>query len=80
MKTDFARFPLSSLFWSWGYGLICGLGIAASTVGLLRNEALSGVIWPALIPLLLAPLVILRVIENVLATQSRTARSRKRVA
>ena len=54
--------PLSSLIWSWLYGLVCGLGIASTVVGLLRGEALPGVIWPALVPLLMAPLLILRAI------------------
>ena len=64
MKTNLARFTLSSLFWSWGYGLVCGLGMAASAVGLLRAEVVSGAIWAALTPLLLAPLIILRVMKK----------------
>jgi hypothetical protein len=56
--------PLSSLLWAWAFGLICGLGIAVTTVGLLRGEALPGVIWPALIPLLLAPLLALLVLKR----------------
>jgi hypothetical protein len=54
---------LAPLIWSWVYGLICGLGIASTTVGLMRGEAMPGVIWPALIPLLLAPILILRVMS-----------------
>ena len=64
MKANLARFTLSSLFWSWAYGLVCGLGIAASAVGLLRAEIVSGVIWAALTPLLLAPLIIMRVMKK----------------
>ena len=52
-------FGYRMLILSWLYGLICGLGIAATTVGMLRGEALPGVIWPALIPLLCAPLLIM---------------------
>ena len=55
---------LSSLIWSWIYGLVCGLGIASSVIGLLRGEALPGIIWPALTPLLLAPILILRVMSK----------------
>jgi hypothetical protein len=55
---------LSSLIWSWIYGLVCGLCIASTIVGLLRGEALPGVIWPALTPLLLAPILILRVMSG----------------
>lgn len=62
MSTRLAPLSLFSLLWSWAYGLICGLGIAVTIVGFLRNEALPGVIWPALAPLLLAPLLILRAI------------------
>jgi hypothetical protein len=51
-----------SLVLFWLYGVVCGLGIASTTVGLLRGESLPGVIWPALIPLLVGPLLILRVI------------------
>ena len=53
---------LSSLIWSWVYGVVCGLGIASTVVGLLRGEALPGAIWPALIPLLLGSVLILRVV------------------
>ena len=53
-----------TLILSWLYGLICGLGIATTTVGMLRGEALPGVIWPALIPLLCGPLLILIVIRR----------------
>ena len=61
MKTQ-KPLTLSSLIWSWIYGLVCGLGIAATIVGLMRGEALPGVIWPALVPLLIAPMLILRAI------------------
>jgi len=61
MKTR-RTLTLSSLIWSWIYGLVCGLGIASTTIGLLRGENLPGVIWPALVPLLIGPLLILRVI------------------
>jgi hypothetical protein len=60
MKTQ-NNLTLASLIWSWVYGLICGLGIASTTVGFMRGEAMPGVIWPALIPLLIAPILILRV-------------------
>lgn len=50
------------MIWSWAYGLVCGLGIASTTIGLLRGEPLPGVIWPALMPLLMGPLLILRVL------------------
>ena len=60
MKTQ-NNLTLASLIWSWAYGLICGLGIASTAIGLMRGEALPGVIWPALIPLLIAPILILRV-------------------
>jgi hypothetical protein len=56
------RGSLRTLILAWAYGLICGLGIASSLVGLLRGEPMPGVIWPALIPLMLAPLLILRVV------------------
>lgn len=56
------NFGYRTLILSWFYGLICGLGIAATTVGMLRGETLPGVIWPALIPLLCGPLLILIVI------------------
>ena len=46
---------LSVVIGAWVYGMICGLGIAVSTVGFLRGEPLPGVIWPAMTPLLLAP-------------------------
>lgn len=61
MKTQ-RTLTLSSLIWSWVYGLVCGLGIASTAIGLLRGEVLPGVIWPALVPLLLAPILILRVV------------------
>jgi hypothetical protein len=61
MKTQ-RTLTLSSLIWSWVYGLVCGLGIASTAIGLLRGEALPGVIWPALIPLLIAPILILGVV------------------
>jgi len=51
---------LKRVMLAWVYGLVCGLGVAATTVGLLRGEALPGVLWPAVTPLLLVPLVILR--------------------
>jgi len=60
MKTR--TLTLSSLIWSWIYGVVCGLGIASTVIGLLRGEALPGVIWPALVPLLLATVLILRVV------------------
>jgi hypothetical protein len=44
----------------WIYGVICGLGMAATAIGILRGEALPGVIWPALTPLLVGPLLILK--------------------
>ena len=58
------KFGYRALILSWLYGLICGLGIAATTVGMLRGEALPGVVWPALIPLLCAPLLILIVMRG----------------
>jgi hypothetical protein len=61
MKTP-RSLTLSSLLWAWAYGLVCGLGIAATAIGLLRGEALPGVLWPALTPLLLSPLLILRLV------------------
>jgi hypothetical protein len=51
MKTQ-NNLTFASLIWSWAYGLICGF---------MRGEAMPGIIWPALIPLLLAPILILRV-------------------
>jgi len=60
MKTQ-RTLTLSSLIWSWFYGLVCGLGIASTSIGLLRGEALPGVLWPALVPLLVGPFLILRV-------------------
>ncbi len=53
---------LRSLILAWAYGLICGLGIASTVVGILRGEAMPGVIWPALVPLMLAPILILRAV------------------
>ena len=44
----------------WVYGVICGLGMAVTTIGVLRGEELPGVIWPALTPLLVGPLLILK--------------------
>jgi hypothetical protein len=55
---------LRTLIVVWIYGLICVLGIASSVVGLLRGEAMPGVIWPALTPLLLAPLLILHLMRR----------------
>jgi hypothetical protein len=43
----------------WVYGVVCGLGFASTAVGLLRGEALPGVIWPTLVPILIGPLLIL---------------------
>jgi len=56
------RRTVRTLILAWVYGLICGLGIASSVVGLLRGEPMPGVVWPALVPLLFAPLLILHVI------------------
>lgn len=62
MKTQ-NNLTFASLIGAWIYGLICGLGIASTAVGLMRGETLPGVIWPALIPLLVAPILILRLID-----------------
>ena len=43
----------------WCYGVVCGLGIASTAVGMMRGETLPGVIWPALTPLLVGPLLIM---------------------
>lgn len=53
-----------SLILFWFYGVICGLGNATTVVGMSRGEALPGVIWPALTPLLCGPLLILTVISR----------------
>lgn len=55
-------FGYRTLILSWLYGLVCGLGIAATAVGILRGEALPGVIWPALVPLMCGPLLIMSIL------------------
>jgi hypothetical protein len=60
-----------TLILAWTYGLICGLGIASTVVGVLRGEGMPGVLWPGLTPLLLAPLLILRLIDRQRGQETR---------
>jgi hypothetical protein len=55
---------MASYLWTWLYGLVCGLGISSTVIGLLRDEPSPGVLWPSLVPLLLAPLLIMRVLKK----------------
>lgn len=55
---------LASLFWAWIFGIVCGLGMASTVVGLLRGEPVPGVLWPAMTPLLLVPFLVLLVLRR----------------
>ena len=65
------RVSFRTLILTWTYGLACGLGIASSVVGFLRGEGTPGVLWPGLTPLMLAPLLILWMIDRESGHQTR---------